>query len=69
MDRSPLRDCAENLARINYFRAKPEFIMRDYITARDTAQLATKYPLLNVFQLRIMSVRIVVILLLLLSLL
>ena len=37
---------------MNYFRAKPEYIICNYIIARDTAQLAMKYPLLSVFQLR-----------------
>ena len=38
---------------MNYFRAKPEFIISNYIIARETAQPAKKYPLLSVFQLRI----------------
>ena len=51
--RSPLRGSAENWAKMNYFRAKPEFIIIDYIIARETAQPAMKYPLLSIFQLRI----------------
>ena len=51
--RSPLRDSAKNWARMNYFRAKPEYIIGNYIIARETAQPAMKYPLLSVFQLRI----------------
>ena len=47
--RSPLRGSAENSARMNYFRAKPEFIISDYIIARETAQPAIKYPLLRWF--------------------
>ena len=38
---------------MNYFRAKPEFIVSDYIIAGETAQPAMKYPLLSVFQIRI----------------
>jgi len=38
---------------MNYFRAKPEFIIGSYVIARETAQLAMKYPLLSVFQPRI----------------
>ena len=38
---------------MNYFRAKPEFIISNYMIARETAQPAMKYSLSSVFQLRI----------------
>ena len=38
---------------MNYFRAKPEFIISNYIIARETGQPAMKYPLLSVFLLRV----------------
>ena len=42
---SGLMCCAPQ--RMNYFRAKPEFIISDFIIASESAQLAMNYPLQN----------------------
>ena len=50
---SPLCGSAENWARMNYFRAKPEFIISNYIIARETAQPAVFQLCIPLWALRI----------------
>ena len=39
----------KNWARMVYFRAKPEFIIGNYVIARETARLAMKEPIIELF--------------------
>ena len=47
--RPALRGSSEKLSKNGYFHAKPEFIIGNYVIARETARLAIKEPIIELF--------------------